>query len=179
MLKLTVMKLLLFTGAALLLLATASCGGGRGDAVRYNNKIVDEQSKIIKLILRLRDVTPGGKEALRQQVVVQSRASAAVVRKMDGFRGDNGLRDAAVRMFDKYASAFENEYKRMMELEAKATTGEVTEAEKTEYDEIAQKFNDMEKDYEEPFLEAQKKFARKNNMRISDSKLQKEIDKVN
>jgi hypothetical protein len=175
------MKKIAFPGFVLVIFLLSSmkayCAGPT--AVEYNNKIIDEQTKIMKLILEFgndESDDPAVMEGIRVRLVEQAEKSLAIVRKMPAFEGSTRLRDAAAGLFALYLDAGKTYYKEMLDIVSKGEG--ITEADLLRIEEIDKELTSKEESLDKEFELAQNEFARKHNFAIEENPLQNEIDEL-
>jgi hypothetical protein len=180
------MKKLLF--AAGILVLAISCNqpvkGKNGvvykSATDYNDFIVNRQTTIMKNVVEFVDASKtdlDSASALLDVYVADIDKMISEIREMPPYKGDSTLRDAAVNSFAFYKQIFSNEYKDLLRLR-KSGEAETQEG-VDEMNRIVDKITRDEEKYDKAFHNAQRDFAKKNNMRLKDNEMQKEIDKLN
>jgi hypothetical protein len=147
-------------------------------AIEYNDYIVKLQEKTIKATLRLGEVMGGGDaEAIKKSFNdfgTQAKASLAELKKLDSFEDNSDLRDKGLKLFQFYVDIYEKDYKEMIDI---ITKEKVTPKDQKRVDEIVAKVSKEEMGFDQDFAAAQQAFAKKNNMKIIENGIQKEIDK--
>jgi len=162
---------------AVLLLLSSFVQAQNTKAIDYNDKIVDEQSKIIVLTLEfvdLIDIDLNACETKRVEMVKQIETSILVVEKMGSFEGNSELRTAALNLFRFYKKVYSVEYKMFLDYLLKGE--DITEEEVTELTEISTRIGEEEVVLDEAFAIAQENFAVKYGFVIEENELQDEID---
>lgn len=149
-------------------------------AVQYNDFIVSRQTTLIKNVLEFSKVAENSidsAEARLRQYVKQAETMIDEIKGMPPYKGDTALRNAAIQSFSFYKKVFEKDYMDILQIKKKGA--EVTEEDINTANAIVQKISEEEEEYDKKFHEAQKNYAEKNNMKLTDNKMQKEIDKIN
>ena len=100
------------------------------------------------------------------------------IKGMPPYKGDSALRDAAVSSFSFYKRVFGKDYMDILEIKKKGPEN-ITEEDMQQANAIVEKISKEEEGYDKRFHEAQQRYADKNNMKLADNKMQKEIDKIN
>lgn len=126
-------------------------------AIEYNNKIVNEQTKIGEAILSFSSNPNAFSLAKLKE---QAESSMSIIKKMKAYKDDKQLLSAAKDMFKFYISISKNDYKELLYL--------VENKEKYESNELTRKLNTLVKNIsakeiplDNAFQSAQKKFAEK------------------
>ncbi len=112
-------KLLTYVLFAAMLVATTSCGPTTDDAIKYNDKIINEQVKIITKINELYkafdDYTNFAKiDKCYADAQAQLQTGTDAVTQLDKFDGNADFRDGALKLFGLYKSILQNELKQMI-----------------------------------------------------------------
>lgn len=175
------MKKIAFPGFILLIFLLSSvkayCAGTT--PVEYNNKIIDEQTKIMKLVLQFGNNESddlGAMEEIRLKLVAQAEKSLETVKKMPAYDGSTRMRDAAASLFGLYLEAGKIYYKEMLDIVAKGEN--ITEADLLRIEEIDKELTSKEEKLDNEFQKAQQEFARKHNFAIEENPLQDDIDNM-
>ena len=165
---------LLFIGIILF----PSCNGSKKmTAVEYNDSIIEEQSKVIKLTIELvknMDIDLVACEKNRVDIVKQCDSSLVILKQLEPFNGNLQFKSSAVKLFEYYKKVYSTDYKTLLEILNKGE--DLTEEDVDQISLIADKVEKEEGRIEDIFIEAQKEFAKQNNIRIEENELQKEID---
>jgi hypothetical protein len=154
-------------------------GGGGASAIKYNDGIVGYQNKIIEKMLDLSNTFEKGTQvqmdaklkALQAQIV----ESLAGVSKMEAFKGNTRLRDAAIALFKFYQSIAENEYREIIDILSKDPAS-ISDSDKNRLVEIQNDITTRELGFDNEFQAAQKEFSRIHNFKMEENKYQKQID---
>lgn len=163
------MKLLI----SLLLVSVSYAGFSNTDqAVAYNDRIVNEQTKIGKAIL---EYSSNPNDQTLQGIKDQVKGGLAVLKSMKPYEGNSSLRDAAKDLFKFYQEVAEDEYKKIADLmkdSGKYTKDELVDKINKYADDIGKK----EKPLDAKFQSLQEAFAKKYGFRITKNELQEQID---
>jgi hypothetical protein len=170
--------------AGLLVSCKPSVKGKNGvsydSAVEYNDYIVERQERLVQNIISLRSLTKEELIAADTLLLRYTRQADSIieeVRGMPAYRKDTALRNAAINSFGFYKKIFEKEYPPILRLRQKdseqLTTEEIEEA-----NAILERIAKEERELDAEFQNAQREYAMKNNMRITDNKLQDQINKM-
>jgi len=147
-------------------------------AVEYNDYIVSRQTTLMRNIMTLVEAAQSdldSAERLLDKYVRQTGAMITEIKGMPPYKGDSSLRDAAASLFGFYQKMFDRDYRDILHLRSEQD-GTLTETEERIQD-IVRKVGEEEKGYDARFQNAQKAFARKNNMKLKENEMQKEFDK--
>ena len=146
-------------------------------AVQYNDYIVSRQTKLMQNVLDFVKVTETNLDSAEKMLVNYTGETATTIEDIKGmpaFKGDTSLRDAAVRIFSFYKNVFQNDYSRIINIRKKGdemTTEDIDEMEK-----IVDKITREEEGFDKSFHNAQKSFADKNHMKLSENEMQKKFN---
>ncbi len=146
----------------------------------YNEYIISRQTKVIRSIIELGnriEVSPDTAYKLLDQYAGQTDSVVTDIKGMPPFRGDSSFRDAAVRSFTFYKTLFNDHYRRILKVRMKGN--ESTEEGIGELMEVMDKIKREEEQLDKQLHNAQTEFARKYDMKMRPSAIQKEIDKKN
>jgi hypothetical protein len=150
-------------------------------AVQYNDYIVTRQSSLIKNVLEFSKIAQtdlDSAESKLRSYVAEADKMIEEIKGMPPYKGDSALRDAAVSSFSFYKRVFEKDYMDILEIKKKGPEN-ITEEDMQQANAIVEKISKEEEGYDKRFHEAQQRYADKNNMKLADNKMQKEIDKIN
>lgn len=164
----------------------ASCGkpvkGKNGitykSAVQYNDYIVTRQSALIKNVIDFSNIAQTNLDSAEAMLVKFGKQAGDMIEELKGmpaYKGDSSLRDAAVSSFGFYKKVFEKDYMDVLQIKKKA---EQTSDDQAEIASIIGSVSKDEEGYDLRFHEAQLHYAEKNNMKLTDNKMQKELDKL-
>lgn len=161
------------------LVLVAACNNtNKVSAVEYNDQIIEEQSKILRLMIDMAgsfDSDPAMTDKLRQDIAKQCDNSIKLVSDMPPFSSDTKFKDTAIELFKFYKDISENEYVEMLAILSKE---EILEQDLTRLDEIEANIAEREAVFDDAFQKAQKVFAKANNMDLYENEMQKEIDNL-
>lgn len=146
-------------------------------AIEYNDKIIDEQSKIILLTLEVvefMDTDLDKSEKKRLEAVKQIDKSILVIEQMGAFEGNNELRSSSLELFKFYKKIFAEEYKVILDILKKGEN--ITEEDITVISEFYNTISEEEFILDEKLEKAQGQFAEKYGFEIEENELQEEID---
>ena len=155
--------------------------GSSGEALKYNNKIVGYQNKIIVKIIDLSKSLDkfNADEMDRKLTALQDQIdeSLAGVKAMDGFKGNYRFRDAAIKLIEFYKDMCENEYSEMIEI-LKQGPSNITQSDITYMQELQASIEKTEAPLDREMQSAQREFAAEYKFKITQNKYQKELDKL-
>jgi hypothetical protein len=149
-------------------------------ASQYNDYIVSRQSKVMKNVMDFVSVSETNLDSAEKMLDVYILQMDEVIKEIGGmppYKGDSALRDAAKATFVFYRQIFGKEYKEIIAIRREG--GAFTEEGVAEMDGIVERISREEEGYDKAFHNAQKDFAVKNNMKLTDNEMQKQIDKLN
>ena len=146
-------------------------------AVQYNDYIVGRQAKLREHILDFIKAAANNLDSAEKMLAKYTGETATTVEEIKGmpaYKGDSSLRDAAVRSFSFYKDVFQNDYTRIIYIKKKGI--EMTNEDMTEMKSIVDKITREEEGFDKSFHNAQKNFAEKNHMKLSENKMQKKFN---
>lgn len=149
-------------------------------AVQYNDYIVNRQTTLIKNVLDFSKVAENNLDSAESKLRAYVKEAEQMIEDLKGmppYKGDSALRDAAIRSFSFYKRVFEKDYMDILNIKRKGA--EITEEDVAMANSIVDKIGKEEEGYDKSFHEAQQHYAEKNNMKLTDNKMQKELDKIN
>ncbi len=149
-------------------------------AVEYNDYIVNRQSTIMKKILGLSEIKDDQLDSanlMMDRYALEIEDLITDLKGMPPYKKDSALRDAAIDLFAFYKKTFGNDYKQLIRIRQEG--GAMTEEGVAEMNKIVEDISLKESKLDEAFQTAQKNFAKDNNIRLMENKMQKEIDKMN
>lgn len=147
----------------------------------YNDYIVTRQTTLMKNVLefgKIADVNLDSAAAMLKKSVIQADKMIDELKGMPPYKGDSVLRDAAVKSFKFYKGVFEKDYVDILNIRKKGEEN-ITAEDVTEVNRIVDKIGKEEEVLDKAFHNAQKSYADKNNMKLIDNSMQKEVDKLN
>lgn len=146
-------------------------------ALEYNNYIIERQSGVINHITELGKMAEtdiDATEALLNQGVALADSVLTDVKGLSDFKGDSALRNSAIAMFAFYHKVFDNDYREMITLRKKGEA--LTEEDYQRLQLLQQGLVQEESERDKHFINAQHDFATRNNLRLGENALQKQID---
>jgi hypothetical protein len=148
-------------------------------ASQYNDYIVSRQSKVMKNVMDFVSVSEtslDSAEKMLDKYILQITRIIEEIKGMPPYKNDSALRDAAIATFVFYKRIFDNEYKELIQIRRNggAFTGEGV----AQMQDIVERITREEEQYDKAFHNAQREFAEKNNMKLTDNEMQKQIDKL-
>lgn len=149
-------------------------------AVQYNDYIVNRQTTLIKNVMefsKTADINIDSAEAKLKTYVKEAEVMIEELKGMPPYKGDSSLRDAAISSFQFYKKVFEKDYMDILQIRRKGY--DITEEDAANANSIIERISKEEEGYDKRFHEAQRNYADKNNMKLTDNKMQKELDKLN
>lgn len=148
-------------------------------ATEYNNKIIDEQSKVLDLVLdftaKVDENDMKGARLLLEKTGVQCDSSIKTIEAMGPFDDDASFKDAAIDLFKFYKRAFSSDYKELLDIIEKT---EPTMEDLDRVNVIVKKVSDEEMVLDDKVQKAQKEFADKHDVKITDNSMQEKIDNL-
>lgn len=162
----------------LLFLFVTACN--QQNAVKYNDAIIQEQSKIMSKVLEflsVMDKDMAKAEKVLKEAAVQAKASIKTVSAMEDFDGSTELRDSALELFKFYLHVVENEYPEMISIIKKGSN--ITEKDVNRMNVLQQKVTKQEQVLDAKVSAAQANFSKEHNISLQENELQKKIDKIN
>ncbi len=148
-------------------------------AVEYNNYIIDRQKILIKNVMDFVQVSQTDLDSADKILDKNVAEISVMINDMNGmpaYKGDSTLRNASINLFKFYKRVFGNEYKKLIEI--RRYGGDSTSNGVAEMNDIVQRITKEEANYDRIFHNTQKDFAEKNNMKLTDNEMQKNIDKM-
>src|SRR5687768_15027992 len=182
------MNLLRYKFLFLILTCLAACNqdvrGKHGDvyksATEYNDYIVGRQTIVMKDVMEFVDVSKhdlDSAELILEKTIGKIDRMIIEIRQMPAYKGDSVLRDAAVATFGFYKKIFGDEYKQLISMRR---SGRAESADGiAEMNRIVAQITRNEEQYDKAFHDAQRDFAKRNNMRLKENEMQDDINKLN
>jgi hypothetical protein len=157
-----------------------SCGPSTDDAVKYNDELVNQQTKVFEketaLIEAISKNMPEKLDLLYGDLKKQIDESIAAVDKMESFDGKTDFKDAAMKVFTAYKEVVDNEYKEMIKY-SKVPDTLYTPEDDDKVIALSKKIDDKLNKSVDDFVQVQKSFAEKYKFELtSESKEQKETE---
>lgn len=141
-------------------------------AVAYNDFIVAEQIKIGESIKSFISIFTNSTDTIeihsaRKAISTQADSSVNQLKQLSAFKGDTALKKTAMRLFTFYSGIAANEYKQLVWVifDTKKTNGEKNKKQQ----EIVKAITEKEAFYDKNFQDAQKAFAKKNNIDLKEN----------
>jgi len=157
-----------------------SCGKS-GSALKYNNQIIDIQSKVITKIITLSNSLKSNNTELMQRRLAelqdQATKSADELSQLPDFDGGTELYNAAMDLFEFYENVCKNEFQEMVDILSRSQSG-ITAADLSRLQDLQKIIQSEEGVLDKKLLEAQQSFAKLHGFRIGQNKLQKKIDNM-
>jgi len=147
----------------------------------YNDYIVTRQSTLMKNVLefsKIAEISLDSAEAMLKTSALQTDKMIDEIKGMPPYKGDSALRDAAIKSFSFYKGVFEKDYVDILNIRRKGADN-FTNEDVAEANRIVDKIGKEEEVLDAGFHNAQKNYADKNNMKLIDNSMQKEVDKLN
>ncbi len=171
-------KLLIFL--AITIFIFSSCGKS-SSALRYNDKIIEIQSKVInKIIILTQSMKTGNTDLMQrrlEELQQQTTLSANEITSLEEFEGGNELFNAALDLFEFYESVCKNEFQEMIEILARSQSG-ISAMDLSRMQDLQRIIQEEEGALDRKLLTAQQDFAKQFGFRIGKNKLQKKIDNM-
>ena len=157
-----------------------SCGPTTDDAVKYNDKLVEQQTKVFDkesaLIEAISKNMPDKLDVLLSDLSKQVDSSTAAVNSMQGFDGKTELKDAALKVFSTYKEVTEKDYKDMIKF-AKTPDSLYTQEDDNKLIESSKKIDDKLNKCIDDFVLLQTKFAEKYKFELNNTEKAMEKEK--
>lgn len=151
-----------FLGLLFIGICLVSCGPTKEDAIRYNDAITFEQTKVVDAENRLTDAVKQGTnyelDKALDKLSVQVDSSTAIVKEMEAFDGKTDMKDAALALFAAYRSVIDNEYNAWM-INLQTPADEVDDQILDEEKELINAINDKLNKASDDFKRTQNNFA--------------------
>jgi len=150
-----------------------SCKPSKEDAINYNDKIIREQKKIVQgekeLIEAIKQNLNKGNtlDNLLKELSDQIDASKKIIEEMKDFDGKSDFKDAALAFLKSYKEVVDNEYTKWLK-NLKTPDDQVTEDTLYEEEELVHAINRKLDKTNTDFLNAQKDFAAKYQIKLSE-----------
>jgi hypothetical protein len=169
----------LFITASISLFVLTSFNMPKMEPVEYNDAIINEQTKISKVMLDMAgafgtDINKA--EIYRKVLVKQCELSIETTKKLPPYDGSTKFRDAGVALYSFYKAISEKEYKEMIDILKKGS--EITEDDITTLTNLEKQIGEKEIALDDAFQLAQVEFAKKYNLQLEENKMQDDIDNL-
>lgn len=149
-------------------------------ATEYNNKIVEEQNKIVKSVFELVNVmqTSDSLHAQQKRAELVTIVDAAIknAQALSYSGDDKGLKATYQKMLEFYKKTMSEDYKEIIALsfDQNADASTVTQVQ-----EKVNAISTAESTIDKQFQDAQMAFAKEHNMKVQENELQEQINKIN
>ncbi len=146
----------------------------------YNEYIISRQTKVIRNIIELGNrikVSPDTAYSLLDKYSTQTDSVIEDIKGMPPFRSDSAFRDAAIRSFTFYKTLFNDHYRTILQIRMRG--GDASEDGVNEWMDVMDKIKREEEGLDKQLHNAQIDFAKKYNMKMRPSDIQKELKKKN
>ncbi len=146
----------------------------------YNEYIISRQTKVIRHVMDLfKRIETSPDTALSLLDLYSKVTDTAIndIRGMPPFRTDSAFRDAVIQSFTFYKSLFNDYYRKALLHRTGQNIGDEEEVNKLL--DVAEKIRREEEQLDKNLHHAQNEFARKFDMKMRPSDIQKEIEKKN
>jgi hypothetical protein len=145
--------------------------------VQYNDYIVSRQTDLMRKVISFSNAAEQDIDSAANMLKGYAAETTTMIGEIKGmppYKGDTSLRNAAVQSFTFYKRVFEEDYMDIIDIRRKE---DLTQDDVDEMDRIVKKITKEEEGYDKAFHNAQNNFAKKNNMRLRENEVQKELDK--
>jgi len=153
-----------------------SCGPTSNDAIKYNDSLVDLQSKIFEkesaLIDAISKNTSDKIDPLYKDLLTQIDKAKDTLEKIGSFDGKTEMKDAVMKVFSTYKGVATNEYPEIIKL-AKMPDSLYTQDDDNKKIDLSKKIDDELDKAVNDFLEIQKSFAVKYKFELSTAEKEK------
>lgn len=140
---------------------------------QYNDYIVNRQTDLMKKVAdfsRVAEYSIDSAATMLPSFAAQTGVMIEEIKGMPPYKGDSTLREAAIRSFSFYKRVFEEDYADIIRIRQK---GDLTQDDVDEMERIVKKITREEEGYDQAFQNAQRAFAKQNNMKLRDNPLNK------
>ena len=138
--------------------------------VEYNDYIISRQLKIVALIdqfANASNVSIDSANAVLERSGTAASSYLEDVKGLTSYNGDTAFKNAAVNSFSFYKRIFEQEYKELLDINAKEE--KITQEDRDRAITITQAITAEEAELDKRFINAQKDFAQKNKLELDAS----------
>ncbi len=145
--------------------------------VQYNDYIVSRQTDLMRKVINFSKAAEIDIDSAAGMLSGYASETGKMIEEIKGmppYKGDSILRNAAVRSFSFYKKVFEEDYMDIIRIRQKE---DISQEDVDEMDRIVKKITREEEGFDKSFHNAQNEFAKKNNMRLRENEVQKEMDK--
>jgi hypothetical protein len=147
-------------------------------AVQYNDYIVSRQTTLMQHVLnfsKAAEINLDSAEKMLDKYTIETARAVEEIKGMPAYKGDSSLRYAAVKSFSFYKNVFQNDYSRIIKIRKKGD--DMTTEDIEEMENIVKKITREEEGVDKSFHNAQKSFADKNHMKLTENEMQKKFEK--
>lgn len=174
----------LFIVLLLLLAACTDSPKGRNgvvykNAVAYNDYIISRQNQVIKKIMAFSKLSGEATDSVNRLLDKYARETATLITELEGmppYKNDSAFRDAAISNFRFYKKVFETDYREIIALRNRDDLDMA--AIQKELDVISERISVEEEKLDRNFRRAQEKFAKKNNVQLTENSLARELEQL-
>jgi len=144
--------------------------------VEYNDYIIGKQTILLERIMKFADaakVNLDSADKLLDKYSAEAEVMIKDIKGMPGFRKDTTFREAAVNSFTFYKKAFDDYYKKIIQIRKEGAADA-----DDQLDKVLEKLTAEEKRVDYAFRINQQSFAAKNKMKLKENSMQKDIDNM-
>lgn len=137
-------------------------------AKEYNDALIQNQSKISVYFTSIAKdliVNPKVSDSLRQAAIIETIGLIDFTKRMNVFNGNSNFRDAGVGIFQYYLSAFQLEYKEIVQIFTDSK-GKPDETQLNRLEFLDRQLLIKEQPLDENFIREQMKFAFENDLEL-------------
>ena len=151
----------------------SSCTPSKEDAMNYNDKIINEQNKIIEsekvLIIAIKDtlIKESALEPLLKNLSNQIIESKKTIEGMDKFNRKTDFKDAALKFLNAYSDVVDNQYTAWLKI-LKIPDDQLTEDVANQEDKLVNTINTKLNNANDEFVIVQKEFAAKYKFKLAE-----------
>lgn len=160
-------------GSLALSVLIISCSPTTEDAIKYNDALIDQQTKVIQaedaLIQAISENNPEILDEALNKLTKQITSSEEAVNKMSKFDGKSDYKDAALSLFKAYKSAAEKEYPEIIKI-AKTPNDQYTQDMDDQLMALSKTVDERLNKEIEAFVAKQKEFAEKYKFELTKNK---------
>jgi hypothetical protein len=155
-------------------------GFGGGEAIKYNDKLINYQGKVITEMIKLskifqkKDPVEMNLGLKRLQDTIDNAIEK--VEAIPGYEGNTDLKDALLDLLDFYRDISAEEYAEMINIIGRGN--DITQSDIDYLQKMQDSITEREKELDEELARAQSEFAKKHNIEIRKNTLQDQIDKM-
>ncbi|NTW32368.1 MAG: hypothetical protein HGB12_07055 [Bacteroidetes bacterium] len=170
------MKKIIFFISLFIVAGLISCGPYSDDAVKYNDELVEQQTKVFEkesiLIDAINKNMPEKLDTALNSLVDQVKESTEATEKIKEFEGGTELKDAALKVLSTYKGVIQKEYIEMIKI-AKTPDSLYTQEDDNKIIDISKKIDDKLNQIIESFIKKQKEFSNKNKFELPLKEIEK------